>query len=141
MSILDNFIINSVTGKSKSLISYAYAPMKYEKFTTHSILQTRAFATSLFLLPGLIIPFLTVIGRLIEDKNSKMRETLKSNGMSDSAYFFSYFIWYFLSQILNSYVFPLIYHFHLFTTTSYFLLTSMLFAFMLTLFPIAILIS
>lgn len=140
-NVVDNLIMQKVAKNSSAGISYGYVPMRYDTYTRQAILHTGGFFTVLLLLVALIIPFLTLIGRLIDDKQSRMRETLQIMGMSNTAYFCSHFIWYALHQVILTYGLSFIYCNKIYPTTSYFLLNSSFYIYLLTLFPIGILIS
>lgn len=140
-TVVDNQILFRVTGNPNAKIVHSFTPFKFKTYKLDEFRELRDYIIGLFFLISLIPPLVGLIGKLMDDKMSKMRETLKIMGLSDFAYYLGYFIFYAAIQAVVSFLSPLIVYYFLFPKTNYFLLSSFFFGFCLTLFPTAIIIT
>jgi len=89
-------VLRKVTKRDDATIALAAVPFKtahYVKDDFSEILQTML---PFFLLLMYILPVYRMISRIVSEKESKARESMKMMGMQDSSYWLSWFFYYFI---------------------------------------------
>jgi len=122
------------------MISYAFAPMKYDSYEVPTVtLFIEPMMGQLFLLT-MLLPLITLIGKFMNDKTTRMRESMKIMGINDSTYFLSYFAFYTIFQLIVSFGCIGIVKTAVFPKSNYLLIAMSFFLFGLCIYPFAIII-
>lgn len=100
-AIADSLILKKVSQIPSAKINYIHVPM-YVGQTSKDLggILSSFFVPFIFVISGLL-SFRELVVRLLEYKNSRMRETMTIMGMKDSSYFLGHFIFYFIEIILT----------------------------------------
>lgn len=137
-TVIDSLILQKETGKPTARIDYGLAPMKYDSYLNDIFGQFTNFILGFFFLLSVLLPMITLVGKFMNDKISRTRETMKLMGLNDSTYFFSYFTFYAILQLIVSFGCTLVVKSKIFPNSNYFLLSIFFFIFGVSLFPFAI---
>jgi len=97
-SYIQNWIANAIlrkeTGKKTATIDMGIVPFASEKFVEDEFGGVITGLIPFFLLLIYILPVSKVIERITSEKESRARESMKIMGMSDFAYFLSWWSYY-----------------------------------------------
>lgn len=139
-TIADNAILSVVkSGNVKDArISYAFAPMIYDRYDTIPFGEMGDVVLGYLFLLSVLLPLITLIGKFMTDKITRMRESMKIMGINDSTYFLSYFIFYAISQLIVSFGCTAIIKQTIFPNSNYLLLAVFFFLFGISIYPFAI---
>ena len=140
MATVDTLILRNATNSEIANMAYGIVPLRYDSFSTSKtfgIVNTMIWA---FFLVSILLPTFTLIGKFMDDKANRMRDTLKMMGMKDFAYFSGYFITYSINQFIIAFGCPLIICFGVASNTDYFVLALFIFLCGLAIFPFSIII-
>ena len=133
-------ILKGAVNNKDAEITYGFAPMKYDAYTDSFFGQLTDMILAYFFLLSILMPLLTLIGKIMQDKTSRMRETMKIAGVNDSTYMTSYFFFYAILQLIVSLGCALIITPVMFKNTSFVLLFLFFFLFAVAAFPFAIIV-
>ena len=100
--MLYDYVLRNETGKKNAKINYNIIPEKYEEKTYNLINQFMDQIISIFILIAYAIPLSINIYRLIKEKESRAKELMKIMGMGDFYYYFSYFVIFFIFNIIHA---------------------------------------
>ncbi len=138
MALVNTMILQKETNESEANFACALVPMKYDSFDTYDVYGSVSTLVWLVYLISVFIQVIIVIGKLMSDKSSRMRENMRVMGLNDASYYMAYFISYAIRQFVISFGCPLVIWSEVYPTTSYLLLALHIFLFSLALFPLAI---
>jgi len=139
-TIADNLILKKESKNNDAQISYAYVPMMYKEYEDDLFGMLTDFLLGYFFLLSVLLPLITLIGKFMNDKISRMRESMKLMGINDSTYFISYFLFYAILQFLVSFGCAAIIKNTLFPKSNYLILAIFFFLFGIAIYPVAIII-
>ncbi len=137
-TLADSFILKQETKDSNARINYAYVPMPYPEYSEDYFSVGVYYVLGYGFLLSVMFPLVTLIGKLMNDKTTRMRETMRIVGITDSTYFTSYFVFYGIMQAVIAFIGMAISCGSLFPTTNYLLLSLFFFLFGLAIYPIAL---
>ena len=137
-ALADTLILQNVTNNPKAKMKYIFVPLQAEaENSSVGGLVNKFFVPLIFVASGLLI-FRELGLRLIEDKTSRMRETMSMMGMTDSSYFLGSFLFYLTEVLVTSFVSTLIIYIGIFSNVNPVLMFLFLVLFNLTFFPYAL---
>jgi ATP-binding cassette subfamily A (ABC1) protein 3 len=124
MKIINQYILRKETGKSDAELNYGIAAMKYIDYRSDSFGEFMGYMIGVILVMAYMSPLSLYVYRMVGDKESKIKESMKIMGLEESQYFLSYFIQYtvinIFSSIINAGLFTVfldrISYYHLFVT-------------------------
>ena len=102
----ENTITGSSTGSDEPgyKINFGMMAMKYEKYRTDPFGVFVGYIVPFFIVIAYMCPLCLYVLRMVREKETKAKEGMKIMGMSESTYFLSYFIQFFLTNIFYSVV-------------------------------------
>jgi len=124
MKIINQYILRKETGKSDAELNYGIAAMKYIDYRSDSFGEFMGYMIGVILVMAYMSPLSLYVYRMVGDKESKIKESMKIMGLEEGQYFLSYFIQYtvinIFSSIINAGLFTVfldrISYYHLFVT-------------------------
>ena len=124
MKIINQYILRKETGKSDAELNYGIAAMKYIDYRSDSFGEFMGYMIGVILVMAYMSPLSLYVYRMVGDKESKIKESMKIMGLEEGQYFLSYFIQYtvinIFSSIINAALFTVfldrISYYHLFVT-------------------------
>ena len=124
MKIINQYILRKETGKSDAQLNYGIAAMKYIDYRSDSFGEFMGYMIGVILVMAYMSPLSLYVYRMVGDKESKIKESMKIMGLEEGQYFLSYFIQYtvinIFSSIINAGLFTVfldrISYYHLFVT-------------------------
>ena len=124
MKIINQYILRTETGKSDAELNYGIAAMKYIDYRSDSFGEFMGYMIGVILVMAYMSPLSLYVYRMVGDKESKIKESMKIMGLEEGQYFLSYFIQYtvinIFSSIINAGLFTVfldrISYYHLFVT-------------------------
>ena len=139
-TIADNMILKEIKKNDSACITYAFAPLKYDEYEEGALLMFSDMFIGYFFVLSVILPLLTLIGKFMTDKSTRMRDSMKLMGINDSTYFLSYFLFYLLLQFIVSFGCTAIIKTTVFPKSNYFIIAGLLLLFGISVYPFAIII-
>ena len=124
MKIINQYILRKETRKSDAELNYGIAAMKYIDYRSDSFGEFMGYMIGVILVMAYMSPLSLYVYRMVGDKESKIKESMKIMGLEEGQYFLSYFIQYtvinIFSSIINAGLFTVfldrISYYHLFVT-------------------------
>ena len=95
-----DYFLSKETGKSNAEIKLRINAQKYDKFLFNSFNSFLSMLFGFFMLIGYAFPLTINIFKLVKEKESRAKEGMKIMGLSELLYFFSYFLIYFIINII-----------------------------------------
>ena len=83
-------------------INFGMMAMKYEKYRTDPFGAFVGYIVPFFIVIAYMCPLCLYVLRMVREKETKAKEGMKIMGMSESTYFLSYFIQFFVTNIFYS---------------------------------------
>lgn len=101
---VENLIANAIlvhkTGDKDATIDMGYIPSKSAEYIEDDFTGVIEGLLPFFLGLVYILPIAKLTERMVSEKETRARESMKMMGMSDSAYFFSWFTYFFIQVTL-----------------------------------------
>lgn len=139
-TIADTIILRAASDNPDAKLAYGFAIMKYDSYDDDMFSMLGDIVLGYFFLLSVLLPLITLIGKFMTDKISRMRESMKILGISDTTYFISYFTFYAIYQFVVSFGCALVIKQSLFKNSNYFLLALFFFLFGISIYPFAIIV-
>ena len=133
-------ILRKVTNKQNAEITYGFAPMRYAESKNDAFAFMGDLIISVFFVISMLIPAVVLIGKFMNDKVSRIRETMRMKGLSDFTYFLSYFIYYFLQQFIVCIICTIMIKVAIFPLSNPIIIFLFIYIFTLSIYPYSILI-
>mmetsp|Transcript_24372 Transcript_24372/g.21540 ORF Transcript_24372/g.21540 Transcript_24372/m.21540 type:complete len:1036 (+) Transcript_24372:413-3520(+) len=106
---IDNLILQEETGDSNAEITATVASMKTPEYIKDDLISSlEGTAQSLIALP-ILLPYLRMVNGIMREKEKRIKEGMKIMGLKSSAFFFSWFIFYFIIFTLVSFLSSLVF--------------------------------
>ena len=93
-SIINNLLVQDAFGDTSAYIKPKIQSVAIPAYTQNTAAKSLIQAGDVFLAFPLLWPFLRYVAYLIEDKERRVKEGMTMMGMSETAFFFSYFVFY-----------------------------------------------
>jgi hypothetical protein len=139
-TIADSSILNVTNKNITPTLSYAFVPMKYDSYVMPPFGEGTDMMLGYFFVLSTLLPLITMIGKFMNDKTTRMRESMKIMGINDSTYFLSYFAFYAIIQFIVSFGCTAIIKTAMFPRSNYLLVATFFFLFGISIFPFAIIV-
>ena len=95
-----DYILRKETGKSDAEIKIRINAQKYDKFLSSSFYNFLSMLFGFFMLIGYAFPLTINIFKLVKEKETRAKEGMKIMGLNELMYFFSYFLIYFIINVI-----------------------------------------
>ena len=99
---IQKIIMEYILKKEKNLdltFNFGMMAMKYEKFKTDPFGVFVGYIVPFFIVIAYMCPLCLYVLRMVREKETKAKEGMKIMGMSESTYFLSYFIQFFITNL------------------------------------------
>ena len=140
MNILANYMLKkkceSESCTTNPYINYGFAVQKYDSYKFNDFAAFAGLYLTFFLILSYLCPLILYVLKMVVEKESRAKEVMKIMGMSEGTYFLSYFVEFFIVNII--YAFAVGYVTHLmFKQIPYIWLVIYLWLFGLNIFALA----
>jgi len=115
--------------------------MKTAYYTKDEFLDTLSGSLAFFFLLIFFTPMYRMISFIIDEKSSRAREGMKIMGLTDTPYWLSWFVYYFIVSTIISLISAGILKINIFVVTPYWMMFSFLWLYGMSLFSLAIVIT
>ena len=109
IKIVNEYILRKELKSNNAELNYAIIPMKYTDYRIDSFGDLLGFIISIIILLAYMAPLSLYVFRIVGEKETKIKETMKIMGLSEGEYFLSYFIQYiiisFFVSLINALLF------------------------------------
>ena len=102
MRIVNQYILRKELKNNSSELNYAIIPMRYIDYKQDIYGETLGFIITIIIVVAYMSPLSLYIYRIVGEKETKIKETMKIMGLGEIEYFLSYFIQYFIISIFVS---------------------------------------
>lgn len=102
MNVIDNYILNDLFQHADSYITYAYVPMHGQDYVEDNFTQRFAGVLGFFMFVTSMVPVARMIGRIVTEKETKVREAMKMMGLTDTPYWLSWVIMYTIIYLISA---------------------------------------
>ena len=100
MNIISNYILKKEKNED-SYINFGAALQKYESYKYNDFEDYAGLYITFFLVLSYICPLILFVLKMVVEKESRSKEVMKIMGMSEGTYFLSYFVEYFIVNIVH----------------------------------------
>ena len=101
MNILTNYILQKeIPG---SYINYGFAVQKYDSYKFNDFAIFAGLYFTFFIILSYLCPLILYVLKMVVEKESRSKEVMKIMGMSEGTYFLSYFVEYFIINIIYAF--------------------------------------
>ena len=119
----------------------ALVPYKSDAYIKDDFGQVLKAMLPFFMLLMYILPVYRLISNIVSEKETKARESMKMMGLSDTSYWFSWFVYYFIIVLIISIACTIILSANVFTYSNKGIIFLYFFIYGLSLFGLCILIQ
>ena len=100
MNIISNYILKKETNDN-SYINFGFALQKYDSYKYNDFADYAGLYITFFLALSYICPLILFVLKMVVEKESRSKEVMKIMGMGEGTYFLSYFVEYFIINIVH----------------------------------------
>ena len=100
MNIISNYILKKENNE-ESYINYGFALQKYDSYKYNDFADYAGLYITFFLALSYICPLILFVLKMVVEKESRSKEVMKIMGMGEGTYFLSYFVEYFIINIVH----------------------------------------
>ena len=102
MKIINQYILRQETGITNAELNYGVAAMKYIDYRDDSFGEFMGYMIGVILVMAYMSPLSLYVYRMVGDKETKIKESMKIMGLEEGQYFLSYFIQFSVINIFSS---------------------------------------
>jgi len=140
-TLADSIILKKVSNNKNARINYIYSPLEQQKSEYNPSEMIQKFIIPfIFVASGLCL-YGSLQMRFLEDKITRMRETMTMMGLRNSSYIFASFLYYLTECSITCIISTIILRFCVFQNVNSIILFIFLLLFYMTLFPYAVAIT
>ena len=139
MNIIANYMLRESKGFPTSnipFINYGFAVQKYDSYKYNEFSSFGGIYFTFFIVLAYLCPLILYVLKMVVEKESRSKEVMKIMGMGEGTYFLSYFVEFFVVNIIYCFVVGLIGRL-MFYKIPYFVLVLYLWLFGLNVFALA----
>ena len=107
MNIIANYLLkqkySSATGVNKPFINYGFAVQKYDSYKYNEFSSFAGVYFTFFVVLSYLCPLILYVLKMVVEKESRSKEVMKIMGMGEGTYFLSYFIEFFIVNIIYAF--------------------------------------
>ena len=101
LNILANYMLQKEI--PNGYINYGFAVQKYDSYKFNDFALYAGLYFTFFLILSYLCPLILYVLKMVTEKESRSKEVMKIMGMSEGTYFFSYFVEYFILNIIYAF--------------------------------------
>ena len=102
MKIVNQYILRKETNNNNAELNYGISAMKYIDFRTDSFGGFMGYLIGVIIVLAYMSPLSLYVYRMVGDKETKIKESMKIMGLEESQYFLSFFIQYTVINLFSS---------------------------------------
>ena len=102
MKVINQYILRKETNNDNAELNYGIAAMKYIDYRSDSFGEFMGYMIGVIMVMAYMSPLSLYVYRMVGDKESKIKESMKIMGLEEGQYFLSYFIQYTAINIFSS---------------------------------------
>ena len=102
MKIINQYILRKETNNNNAELNYGIAAMKYIDYRSDSFGEFMGYMIGVILVMAYMSPLSLYVYRMVGDKETKIKESMKIMGLEEGQYFLSYFIQYTVINVFSS---------------------------------------
>ena len=100
MNIISNYLLKKENNED-SYINFGFALQKYDSYKYNDFANYAGLYITFFLALSYICPLILFVLKMVVEKESRSKEVMKIMGMGEGTYFLSYFVEYFIINIVH----------------------------------------
>ena len=104
IKIINEYILKKELSDENAEFNYAVIPMKYTDYKVDSFGEFIGFMITIIIIVAYMAPLSLNVYRIVGEKESKIKETMKIMGLGELEYFLSYFIQYIIISLIVSFI-------------------------------------
>ena len=101
LNILANYVLQKE--KPNGYINYGFAVQKYDSYKFNDFAIYAGLYFTFFVILSYLCPLILYVLKMVMEKESRSKEVMKIMGMSEGTYFLSYFVEYFILNIIYAF--------------------------------------
>jgi ATP-binding cassette, subfamily A (ABC1), member 3 len=102
MKVINDYILKQVTNNKNATINFGMMTQKYSEYKKDPFGGFLGGILPFFLIIAYLCPLCVMVFRMVQEKESRAKEGMKIMGLSETVYFFSYFLhWLILNSIYS----------------------------------------
>ena len=102
MKVVNQYILRKETNKDNAELNYGISAMMYIDYRDDSFGEFMGYMIGVILVMAYMSPLSLYVYRMVGDKETKIKESMKIMGLEEGQYFLSYFIQYSVINIFTS---------------------------------------
>ena len=103
MNIIANYILQKSTSNPLAYINYGFAVQKYDSYKFNEFASFAGVYYTFFVVLAYLCPLILYVLKMVVEKETRSKEVMKIMGMSEGTYFLSYFVEYFIVNIIYAF--------------------------------------
>ena len=103
LNILANYMLKKSVHTSDSYINYGFAVQKYDEYRFNEFAAYAGVYFTFFVILSYLCPLILYVLKMVVEKESRAKEVMKIMGMGEGTYFLSYFVEYFIVNIIYAF--------------------------------------
>jgi ATP-binding cassette subfamily A (ABC1) protein 3 len=100
MRIINEYILRSVTNNKDASIQFGLVPNEFTSYVNDRFGSFLSFLVPFFIVIAYLYPLCIVVFRMVKEKEARAKEGMKIMGLSETVYFFSFFLQYLLTNTI-----------------------------------------
>ena len=108
MNIIANYILKLKKGDNTAYINYGFAVQQYDSYKYNEFASFAGVYFTFFVVLSYLCPLILYVLKMVVEKESRSKEVMKIMGMGEGTYFLSYFVEYFVVNIIYCFAVGLI---------------------------------
>ena len=101
LNILANYMLKQID--STSYINYGFAVQKYDEYRFNEFAAYAGVYFTFFVILSYLCPLILYVLKMVVEKESRAKEVMKIMGMGEGTYFLSYFVEFFIVNIIYAF--------------------------------------
>ena len=103
MNILTNYILKDTLKTKDAYINYGFAVQKYDSYKYNEFASFAGVYFTFFVVLSYLCPLILYVLKMVVEKESRSKEVMKIMGMGEGTYFLSYFVEFFIINIVYAF--------------------------------------
>ena len=100
MNIIANYILRESKRSTTAYINYGFAVQKYDSYKYNEFASFAGVYFTFFIVLSYLCPLILYVLKMVVEKESRSKEVMKIMGMGEGTYFLSYFVEFFVVNII-----------------------------------------
>ncbi len=104
MNIIANYILKDSLQDPYAYINYGFAVQKYDSYKYNEFATFAGVYFTFFIVLSYLCPLILYVLKMVVEKESRSKEVMKIMGMGEGTYFLSYFVEFFIVNLIYCFV-------------------------------------